>query len=96
MTTVTIKGYVYQDLDALKYEEKPRYVFFAFRNAGGGYAEIGEHTISYQIPGDWNPVAAAISAIEAQKKAALDAYNETVGRLNEKLSKLTAISCEVA
>ena len=51
--------------------------------------------IDFEVPSDFNPVAEEIAAIEREKAAALDEFQETVASCNERLSKLQAITNEV-
>ena len=53
-----------------------------------------ERTVTVDLPDDWNPVAAEVESLRIQKATALADYQRTVAQLNERLSKLLAITCE--
>ena len=55
---------------------------------------IGEQSVTVEVPDNFNPVPAQVAALEEEKRAALAAYQETVCRINERLSKLLAITHE--
>lgn len=54
-----------------------------------------ERTVTVDLPEDFNPVAAEVASLKAQKARALEAYQRTLCELNERLSKLQAIANEV-
>ena len=56
---------------------------------------IGEQFVSVEIPANFNPVPAQVAALEAQKLAALEKYQESVANINDRLSKLLALTNEV-
>ena len=51
-----------------------------------------EIEVNFEPPADFNPIAAEVAALESAKVAALDAYHAEVAKLNERLSKLLAIT----
>lgn len=56
---------------------------------------IGKQSVEVEVPDDFNPIPSQVAALEAEKVAALEAYQVSVARINERLSKLLAISNEV-
>ena len=54
-----------------------------------------ERMVTVDLPPDFNPVAAEVSSLQEQKAQALEAYQRTVAELNDRLSKLLAITNEV-
>ena len=56
---------------------------------------INEQTVTVEVPEDFNPVPAQVAALEKAKAEALAAYQKTVGELNDRLSKLLALTNEV-
>ena len=56
---------------------------------------IGEQSVEVEVPDDFNPIPSQVAVLEAEKVAALEAYQVSVARINERLSKLLAISNEV-
>ena len=57
---------------------------------------IGMQTVTVEIPDKFNPVPAQVSALNAAKAKALNDYETTVAQINERLSKLLAITNDVA
>ena len=55
---------------------------------------INEQTVTVEVPEDFNPVPAQVAALEKAKAEALAAYQKTVGELNDRLSKLLALTNE--
>lgn len=96
MNTVRIKGYVHA---SKSYKRAGDYEFAIYSCKTSGDALglfVGEVDIDYVVPADWNPVAAEVSVLEAQKAQALADYQATVAQINERLSKLLALTNEVA
>ena len=46
------------------------------------------------IPENFNPIPQQVAALERQKAEALQKYQTTVAEINERLSKLQAITCD--
>lgn len=61
----------------------------------GDCVAVVEHVIEFDAP-DINIIAAQTQALEAAKDAALAEYQQKVAHINERLSKLQAITNEVA
>jgi hypothetical protein len=93
MAKVQIKGFVHVQMD---YKGQPYYSFFQTDMSGhdGFGLCCGEATFEYEPPADFNPVAKEVEALEKRKAAALRAYQTTVSEINERLSKLQAITFE--
>lgn len=53
---------------------------------------LREIEVEVDIPDDWDPTASQIAALEREKVAALDAYQRAVAEINERLSKLQALT----
>lgn len=93
--TVTIVGGVYYDPDHSEWT--PEYKFF-----GGAlekfslYVPVVEHTIEVALPSDWQPQIAEIAALEKMREEARAKFAETVMKIDQRISKLLAISNEVA
>jgi hypothetical protein len=90
MTTITLHSHVYQNHEYYEGSATSYYIFNSKCDALGLY--IGPIDVEYTIPSDFNPVAAEVASIEDLKLKALDAYNNSVQSLNERLSKLQAIT----
>ena len=55
---------------------------------------VGAQTLTIEVPDDFNPIPAQVAALEKEKAAALAAYQRSVADINERLSKLLAITNE--
>ena len=52
---------------------------------------VSEQSLTVDVPADFNPVPAQVAALEAEKLAVLEKYQEAVGAINARLSKLLAL-----
>lgn len=57
---------------------------------------IASAEVTFEIPDDLSPVAMAIEELEAEKADAAEKFRATMAAINDRLSKLQAISNEVA
>ena len=92
---ITISGFVHmrprQDWEPT--DRPTDYTFFSFQDAtASGYILVCPASVEVEIPDTFNPVSAEVSALEAKKLEALEEYQRTVARYNERLSKLQAIT----
>ena len=53
---------------------------------------IGAQQVVIDVPDDFNPIPHQVAALQAEKAATLDAYQRSVASINERLSKLLAIT----
>lgn len=90
---ITLSAHVYMERDFLGKMEYRLYGFDGLDQETFG-VYVGPVSVDYEIPADFNPVAAQVKALKAKKAEALDAYNRTVAQINEQLSKLLAITHE--
>lgn len=56
---------------------------------------IGQQIVTVEVPDDFNPIPAQVAALEKEKDDALAKYRQSVADINERLSKLLAITNEV-
>ena len=77
---------------------QPKFTFFNFDASGNelGYVMVGPASFEYELPNGWNPVTAEVAGLEAKKAAALDAYQKSVAAINDRLSKLQALTNDTA
>lgn len=94
MAKVLIKGFVHV---ITGYEGEPYYNFYQTDMSGhdGFGLCVGKAELEYEPPADFNPVATEVAALEKRKAEALRAYTETVKQLNDRISKLQAITYDV-
>lgn len=52
---------------------------------------VGEQLVTIEFPDDFDPVPAQVAALEAEKRQAMNAYQQKVAEINEQLSKLQAL-----
>ena len=99
MSAVTIKGFVYlnESFNYMTMAMEPSYHLYT--SSGMDVAvfglEVGPYEFDYEIPADFNPVAVEVAALETKLRAIDDAHMKARAAINDKLSKLQAIGCEV-
>jgi hypothetical protein len=73
------------------------YAIFNFDASSGGKDPdyIRVMPVEFTLPADWNPIPAQVAALEAQKEQAARDYADTLASINERLSKLLALTNEV-
>ena len=55
---------------------------------------VSEQVITVDVPDDFNPVPHQVAALEAERAEALALYQRSVASINERLSKLLAITAD--
>jgi hypothetical protein len=53
---------------------------------------IGEQTVEVEVPDNFSPVAGQVAALRAQEQKELENYQNTVAKINDRLSKLLALT----
>jgi len=97
MKTFTVKAY----LVAFRFKHTPpgeaTWALSTEAYKPGEHGAIGcwPHDITVPLPEDFNPVAEEVAALNKQKALVLESYQRTVADINERLSKLLAITNEV-
>lgn len=97
---IVLSGFVHfmPKNSSLYVEDEPQKLqFFTFdaTNSGMGYTLVGPTSFEYELPDNWNPIAAEIAGLHAQQAAALSSYQSAVAKINERLSKLQALTNDV-
>lgn len=84
-----IKGFIIARPDSIQYSA----MFAKESNSmlDYGYVVICEHTLTFEVPESFNPVAAQVSALESQREALKEKFYQRVEQINEEISKLQAI-----
>lgn len=59
-----------------------------------GRVYVGEQSVTVEVPDAFNPVPGQVAALEREKAEALRKYQASVAQINERLSKLLAITHE--
>lgn len=101
MTTVTQKLYVFlehgYDYENGDFEARWRPRILCYK--GDDTDErifVKEQMVTFESPDDFDPTAAQLAALESAKAEALRQYQERVAELNDRISKLQAITHEPA
>ena len=96
MKTITVKGFVYQT----DYGCGPEFVDYRFYStdqcADRFTALIGPASFEYTIPDTFNPTAAKIEALNEERRRAAAEFATKVREIDERISKLSALTNEVA
>ena len=100
MAQISITGHVYSV--QFSWEDKPTFEVHSSDSVGESsgahitYAYVGPFTVPFTVPEGWSPQAAQVAALQAKRDAAAKVFADTVRAIDEQISKLTAIGCEVA
>ena len=75
------------------WEDKGMYqLWFAKLDDDDTRTYIGEQEVEVEVPDDYDPRAKQIAALEKQKQKVMADYQKMVNDINEKISKLQAIT----
>ena len=97
MKTITIKGQLVGYHFEFMADSDVAWGFSegAAHKIGGNTIAVIPHSFTAEVPDNMNMVALQIAALEAEKANAAAEFGATVKRINERLSKLQAITNEV-
>lgn len=95
--TIEQEGWIVQS--QYSWEPKPRYAFVDYQptpthDDTSHRVPVMPYTLTFTMPDDFDPVPSLVAAVEAEKVAALAAYQEAIAKCNERLSRLQAITYE--
>lgn len=101
MTTETRRGFLFMELgsDILngEWEEKWHLTWRDWkREESATFICIGEHTISAEIPADFDQRSKKIAALEEQKRELQAKFQAALTEITRRISELQAISYEAA
>lgn len=92
MSKHTVKGYITFKPAEFDFEQdRVGFVDFKPTGATGWGVLVREHTIEVELPDDFNPRAAQITALEEQREALRAQFAKSIRELDEQISKLQAI-----
>ena len=95
-----VKGYVYMEHEYVDGDwSKKRWIPSIWRCKLTDSTDrifIGEQRFEVDVPDDFNPVPVQIEALEKQREAATTEHLQRLSEINEKISKLTALTNEVS
>lgn len=78
------------------FEGNDEYFLMLMDMSGMGYVPVCTVTVEFETPDDFNPVAAQVEALNREKAAITKAFTDKVSEINDRISKLQAIGCEVS
>jgi hypothetical protein len=93
MTTATIKGFVYHA--DYGYGEPEFRILGSDKMSDQHYTLVGPLSIEYEVPADFNPTAAKLAALEAEKQKVRAAYLERVREIERRIANLQALEMTV-
>lgn len=88
---ITMKQFVHYKRD--EFTGKETYALFNFdaSTSSMGYVKVCESDVVFDIPDNFNPVAAQVEALRNEEKAVRREFKERVFRINEQISKLQCL-----
>lgn len=95
--SIAAQGYMFMEYDCDwahgDYEQKwyPRWKSYKASDTATSIF-VKEMALEFEVPHDFNPLPQQVAALEAEKAEALAAYQKTVAEVNERLSKLQALT----
>jgi hypothetical protein len=92
---ILIKCLVHQAIDKYAAADAPP-KFLAFPGdmtgiGGGCYLLIGPAEFEFEVPGDFNPIAAQVSALEKQADKLSEEYHRNAAVIRDRISNLQCI-----
>ena len=101
MKTITIKGFIYA-ISAKSWEdgdsnvvEGHRFQWWTFSQMDG-YKNVCKKDITFEIPDDFSTVKEEIAGLEKERNELLADTQVKVNRINDSISKLSALTFEEA
>jgi hypothetical protein len=97
MTKQTVKGFMFMEFEydwedfSIERQWRPRWLPFKADDSADRVF-IKEMSVEFDIPDDFDPIPKQVAALEAEKREALAEYQSKVASINERLSKLQAIT----
>lgn len=85
---VTISGVVHATQD---WKGEIKYEFFQFDMTEYGYMKVCEHAFEVEIPDNFNPIAAQVESLNAQKTKLQNEFNARVREINDQIANLQCI-----
>ena len=97
MSKHIIKGFI--TYKKSEWESKASVNFYNFKPAAEHFPDlvvVGEHSFEVEVPDDFNPTPLQVAALQAQKKALRLKLADELRVIDDRISKLTCITNEVA
>jgi hypothetical protein len=92
MKTITIEGAIYFDTDTVKYGYGEKYKFFSgIEEAFSTYVPVQPHTFTVDIPDDFDPRPAMVTALEAKREKLHADFAAAVTEINAQINSLLAL-----
>lgn len=94
MAKAIIEGFVYL-YAPLSTSENPIYAFHETELSGDSFVKVVAHTIEAEIAANFNPIPQQLAALNEQKRKLRLKLAEELAALDDKISKLQAITYDV-
>lgn len=90
--TITLEGGVYFNTDSLINEWETEYTFFSGElRAFGRYIPVVAHSITVEVPADFDPRPGMVKALEDQKEKARAEFAALVTKIDRQINELLAL-----
>jgi hypothetical protein len=88
---ITMTQFVHYKRD--EFTGKATYALFNFDASSScmGYVKICESDVTFEIPDNFNPVAAQIEALSAEEAKVRKEFNDRISAIKEQISKLQCL-----
>ncbi|MGI4815872.1 MAG: hypothetical protein ACRYG5_09940 [Janthinobacterium lividum] len=90
MSTIKVEGFIH----ARKESWETEFSYHFWKNddmSDCGYVLVRPHTLEFDLPVEFNPIAAQVDALEKQKTKLGEEFAARVRQINEQISKLQCI-----
>lgn len=89
MATIKIEGFV---VARKNWDEKFEYTWAAVELKEHGYITVKPQVLEFELPSDFNPTAAMIESLAAEKQKIQAAFSAKIAEINDKISNLQALT----
>jgi len=90
MAKIRIEGFIHAQKS--EFSDETYYSFFTYKDMSEyGRMLVCPHVLEFELPAEFNPVAAQIASLTAQKEKLRQEFAASVRRIDEQISKLQAI-----
>lgn len=93
MKTIEVKGFV---LAQKNWRDDLEYTFSTIELIEHGYMTVCPHTLTFQLPEGFDPIAAQIAMLQQQRDKLRAEVAKRITEINDQISKLQALPYEPA
>ncbi len=92
---ITIKGFIHYYKS--EWRDQATYSFYEadMSSTRGFGVVVMPHEFTIDVPADFDPTPQMIAALENEKAKARKEFNDRIAQLNDEITKLQALPCEV-